>query len=39
MGLAGNFALEGYFPSPCNGLFALEGVSFATGFLLIWFGG
>jgi hypothetical protein len=29
--LAGNFALEGYFPSPCNGLFALEGPSFSTG--------
>jgi hypothetical protein len=31
IGLADNFALEGYFPSPCNGLFALEGLSFFTG--------
>jgi len=38
MELAGNFALEGYFPSPCNGLFALEGLSFSARFLLIWFG-
>jgi hypothetical protein len=29
--LAGNFAQERNFLSPCNGLFALEGVSFATG--------
>jgi hypothetical protein len=32
--LVGNFAQERNFLSPCNGLFALEGVSFATGFLL-----
>jgi hypothetical protein len=29
--LVGNFAQERNFLSPCNGLFALEGVSFATG--------
>jgi hypothetical protein len=28
----GNFAQEGKFPSHCNGLFALEGLTFATGF-------
>ena len=31
--LVGNFAQEGNFPSPCNGLFALEGLTFATVFL------
>jgi hypothetical protein len=29
----GNFAQEGKFPSPCNGLFALEGLTFSTGYL------
>src|ERR1700733_5862408 len=29
--LVGNIAQERNFLSPCNGLFALEGVSFATG--------
>jgi hypothetical protein len=28
----GNFAQEGKFPSHRNGLFALEGLTFATGF-------
>ena len=31
--LVGNFAQEGNSPSPCNGLFALEEVSFSTDFL------
>ena len=31
--LVGNFAQEGNSPSPCNGLFALEGLSFSTDFL------
>jgi hypothetical protein len=29
----GNFAQEGKFPSPCNGLFALEGLSFTADSL------
>ena len=29
--LAGNVPWRGTSPSPCNGLFALEGLSFSTG--------
>jgi hypothetical protein len=31
--LVGNLPKRGNSPSPCNGLFALEGLSFATDFL------
>jgi hypothetical protein len=31
--MVGNFAQEEKFSSPCNGLFALEGISFSTGSL------
>jgi hypothetical protein len=31
--LVGNLPKRGNSPSPCNGLFALEEVSFSTGFL------
>jgi hypothetical protein len=31
----GNFAQEEKFSSPCNGLFALEGISFSTGSLRV----
>jgi hypothetical protein len=33
--MVGNFAQEEKFSSPCNGLFALEGISFSTGSLRI----
>jgi hypothetical protein len=33
--MVGNFAQEEIFSSPCNGLFALEGLSFSTGSLRI----
>ncbi len=33
--MVGNFAQEEKFSSPCNGLFALEGISFSTGSLRV----